>query len=101
MKAMVVPSIGSHRPAPPARRTTRNNQLLPHCNARMGTRAAVGLAILFRGSQKVPTRRAWQMEAHPRYGVTRGEELGLEADRAGSDARAGTQSRKATAGQGR
>ena len=47
----------------------------------MGTRAASGLAILFRGSQKVPIRRAWQTEAHPRYGVTRGEELGLEADR--------------------
>ena len=57
----------------------------------MGTRAASGLAILFRGSQKVTTRRAWQTEAHPRYGVTRGEELGLEAERAGSGARAGTQ----------
>ena len=34
--------------------------------------------------------------SHPRYGVTRGEELGLEADRAGSDARAGTQLIKAT-----
>jgi hypothetical protein len=39
----------------------------------------------------VTTRRAWQTEAHPRYGVTRGEERGLEAARAGSGARAGTQ----------
>jgi len=50
----------------------------------MGTRAASGPAILFCGGQQVTTRRAWQTEAHPRYGVTRGEELGLEADRAGS-----------------
>jgi hypothetical protein len=39
----------------------------------------------------VATRRPWQTEAHPRYGVTRGEELGLEADRVGSGARVGTQ----------
>ena len=38
--------------------------------------------FFFCGGQKVTTRRAWQTEAHPRYGVTRGEELGLEADRA-------------------
>jgi hypothetical protein len=81
----------SHRPAPPAQRTPRNNQLLPHCNARMGRRAAIGLAMLFCGGPKVTPRRAWQTEAHPRYGVTRGEELGLEAARAGSGARAGTQ----------
>jgi hypothetical protein len=49
-----------------------------------GTGAASGLAMLFCGGQQVTTRRAWQTEAHPRYGVTRGEELGLEADRAGS-----------------
>jgi hypothetical protein len=49
------------------------------------------MAILFCGGQKVTTRRAWQTEAHPRYGVTRGEELGLEADRAGSGARVGAQ----------
>jgi hypothetical protein len=50
----------------------------------MGKRAAIGLAILFCGGQQVTTRRAWQTEAHPRYGVTRGEELGLEADRTGA-----------------
>jgi hypothetical protein len=61
----------------------------------MGKRAAIGLAILCCGGQKVTTRRAWQKEAHPRYGVTRGEELGLEADRAESGARAGTQLIKA------
>jgi len=50
----------------------------------------------------VPTRRGWQTEAHPRYGVTRGEELGLEANRAGSGARARTQLNKGkAAGQGR
>jgi hypothetical protein len=57
----------------------------------MGPRAAIGLAIPFCGGQKVRIRRAWQTAAHPRYGVTRGEELGLEADRAGSGAGAGTQ----------
>jgi hypothetical protein len=56
----------------------------------MGTRAAIGLAIPFCGGQKVTTRRAWQTEAHLRYGVTRGEELCLEADRAVSAAKAGT-----------
>ena len=40
---------------------------LPHCDARMGPRAAIGLAILFCGGPKVTTG-AWQKEAHPRYG---------------------------------
>jgi hypothetical protein len=45
-----------------------------------GTGAASGLAILFRGSQKVPTRRAWQTEAHPRYGSdARGSHRAREA----------------------
>ena len=80
MKAMVVHvhRIGLRRglDAPP--------EIINHfpiCNARMGPRAAIGPAIPFRGSQKVPTRRAWQTEAHPRYGVTRGKELGFEAAR--------------------
>ena len=41
-------------------------------------------AIPFCGGQKVPTRRDWQTEAHPRYGVTRGEGLGFEAVRVGA-----------------
>src|ERR1700719_628980 len=95
MKAMVFHVHRIASPARRARRTARNNQSLPHCNARMGKRAAIGLAMLCCGGQKVTTRRAWQKEAHPRYGVTRGEELGLEADRAESGARVGTQLIKA------
>jgi hypothetical protein len=32
-------------------------------------------------ARRLTARRAWQTEAHPRYGVTRQEELGLEVDR--------------------
>ena len=96
MKAMAVhvPRIASACAAGSMHRPEIINHLLIS-DARRGTRAAIGLAILFCGAQKLTTRRAWQTEAHPRYGVTRGEELGLEADRAGSGARAGTQLIKA------
>src|ERR1700722_4705465 len=49
-----------------------------------GPRAAIGPAILFCGGQKVTTRRAWQTEAHPRYG---------------SDARRGAWSRSGPRGE--
>src|ERR1700722_5598621 len=49
-----------------------------------GPRAAIGPAILFRGGQKVTARRAWQTEAHPRYGSdARGAALSRNRPRGG------------------
>jgi hypothetical protein len=75
MKAMVFHVHMIASPAPRARRTGRNNQSLPR-NARRGTRAAIGLAILFCGGQKVtPDARGRRKPIHAFGGHARSTSL--------------------------